>query len=130
MKTPIKSPVKRQAKIDVEKAWANAFAKYHWPNGFVCAKCGETSAWFFSSRRMYQCSKCRHQVYATTVGILLDLTNLYYLKDYLGGLYCRINHKLEESEQTTELMAKKMFLNKKFIWLMAAVAAYSMYIAH
>ena len=119
---------KRQKRININKTCLSAIDKYRWPNGFVCSKCGSASAWFFSARQIYQCSKCRHQVSATTVGILLDTTNLFFIKGYLGELYCRINQKFDVSGQPLELAIKKVFSNKKFIWLMAAVVAYSMYV--
>ena len=32
-----------------------------WPNGFVCESCGRDSFCFVKSRRVYQCTRCKHQ---------------------------------------------------------------------
>lgn len=36
-----------------------------WPEGYHCPKCGHCSYRFHSTRRLYQCSECKHQVSVT-----------------------------------------------------------------
>jgi transposase-like protein len=36
-----------------------------WPNGFICPKCGHTSAYFLFTYKRYQCTSCRHQTSVT-----------------------------------------------------------------
>jgi transposase-like protein len=36
-----------------------------WPNGFVCPICGDTEAYYFKARRLFQCKANLHQTYLT-----------------------------------------------------------------
>jgi transposase-like protein len=68
-----------QKRYGTEKACAAAIAKYRWPKGFICPKCGNDSAWYITTRKVYQCSSCRHQV-SVTAGTLFHSTNLPLVK--------------------------------------------------
>lgn len=48
------------------------FFSIRWPNGFHCPRCGQKDAWR-TSRGMYLCSQCRHQI-SLTSGTLLENT--------------------------------------------------------
>ena len=46
-----------------------------WPNGFVCPKCGHTSAYFLDTYKRYQCISCRHQT-SVTAGTVFHKSHL------------------------------------------------------
>ena len=48
---------------------------WRWPNGFVCPRCGGGRYSEIKGRRLYQCSRCRHQV-SLTAGTVFHSTNL------------------------------------------------------
>jgi len=75
MKIPELSLLEWQKRYGTEKACAAPIAKYRWPQGFMCPKCGNDSAWYIATRKVYQCSLCRHQV-SVTAGTLFHSTNL------------------------------------------------------
>jgi transposase-like protein len=79
MKMPELSLLEWQKRYGTEKACAAAIAKYRWPKGFICPKCGNDSAWYITTRKVYQCSSCRHQV-SVTAGTLFHSTNLPLVK--------------------------------------------------
>ena len=39
--------------------------KQRWPEGFVCPACGHREYCFHSKRKLYQCSRCKHQTSVT-----------------------------------------------------------------
>jgi len=55
---------KNEAEFDkrfsTEDACFEYLFKLRWPNGFICKKCGHGKYWY-SSRRLYICKKCRQQ---------------------------------------------------------------------
>jgi transposase-like protein len=79
MKMPEISLLEWQKRYGTEKACAAAIAKYRWPQGFICPRCGNDSAWYITTRRVYQCCSCRHQV-SVTAGTLFHSTNLPLVK--------------------------------------------------
>ena len=79
MKTPQTSLLEWQQRYGTEEACAATLFKYRWPQGFICPKCGNDSAWFITTRKVYQCSECKHQV-SVTAGTLLHSTNLPLVK--------------------------------------------------
>ena len=48
---------------------------WRWPNGFVCPRCGGGRYSEIKGRRLYQCSRCRHQA-SLTAGTVFHSTNL------------------------------------------------------
>ncbi len=66
MKVPQISLLEWQKRYSTEKACAFMLAKYRWPNGFICPKCGHDSSYYIASRKVYQCCRCRNQVHPTT----------------------------------------------------------------
>ena len=117
MKTPKISLLEWQQRFGTEEACAETLFKYRWPNGFICPKCGHDSAWFITTRKVYQCSGCRHQV-SVTAGTLLHSTNLPLVKwfwaIYLaasdkGGISAlRLCKHIGVSWQTARSMLKKI----------------------
>jgi len=79
MNMPPMSLLEWQKRFGTEKACAAAIARFRWPKGFVCPTCGHDSAWFITTRKVYQCCRCRHQASATA-GTLFHSTNLPLVK--------------------------------------------------
>jgi len=79
MNMPPMSLLEWQRRFGTEKACAAAIAKFRWPKGFICPTCGHDSAWFITTRKVYQCCQCRHQV-SVTAGTLFHSTNLPLVK--------------------------------------------------
>lgn len=117
MKTPTISLLEWQKRFGTEKACAAAIAKYRWPNGFLCSKCGHNEAWFITTRKIYQCCQCRHQT-SITAGTLFHSTNLLLVKwfwaIYLmsadkGGISAtRLSKHIGVSWPTARKMLKKL----------------------
>jgi len=53
-----------------------------WPNEFVCPKCGGKEYWLISTRGLYKCSDCRHQV-SLTAGTIFHKTRTPLLKWFM-----------------------------------------------
>jgi len=48
---------------------------WRWPKGFVCPRCGGDRCSEIKGRKLFQCSRCRHQV-SLTAGTIFHSTNL------------------------------------------------------
>ena len=117
MKTPRISLLEWQKHFGTEKACADAIAKFRWPDGFICPKCANKAAWYISSRKVYQCSKCRHQT-SITAGTLFHSTNLPLVKWFWaiflmapdkGGISAtRLAKQIGVSWPTARKMLKKL----------------------
>ncbi len=79
MKTPEISLLEWQQRYGTEKACAAALAQYRWPKGFYCPQCGHDGYYYIESRKVYQCTKCRHHT-SVTAGTLFHSTNLPLFK--------------------------------------------------
>ena len=91
MKMPQISLLEWQKRYGTEKACAAALAKYRWPQGFLCPQCGHDSSCHIKTRKVYQCSKCRHQV-SVTAGTLFHSTNLPLVK-WFWAIYLTASDK-------------------------------------
>lgn len=65
MKMPGISLIEWQKRFGTENNCMKALEKVRWPEGFQCPVCGARQYSFIVTRKLYQCSKCRHQVSAT-----------------------------------------------------------------
>ena len=52
-----------------------AVARWRWPHGFVCPKCGGAEHCIVGPRRLYQCNTCRRQT-SLTAGTLFASTKV------------------------------------------------------
>jgi len=43
-----------------EDCWQAIF-EHRWPQGFVCARCGHTHAWYLRGRGLFECAHCHYQ---------------------------------------------------------------------
>ncbi|MFC1825344.1 IS1595 family transposase [Thermodesulfobacteriota bacterium] len=117
MKMPQISLLEWQKRYGTEEACAATLAKYRWPQGFICPRCGHDSSWFITTRRVYQCCQCAHQV-SVTAGTLFHSTNLplvkwfwaiYLVASDKGGISAlRLSKHLGVSWPTARSMLKKI----------------------
>ncbi len=117
MKMPEVSLLEWQKRYGTEQACAKALAKVRWPDGFSCPRCGGTKAYHVASRKVYQCSQCRHQV-SITADTLFHSTNLplvkwfwaiYLMASDKGGISAlRLSKQIGVSWPTARNMLKKI----------------------
>jgi transposase-like protein len=117
MKMPKISLLEWQKRYGTEEACAATLAKYRWPHGFICPRCGHDSACFITTRKLYQCSQCAHQV-SVTAGTLFHSTNLplvkwfwaiYLVASDKGGISAlRLSKHIGVSWPTARSMLKKI----------------------
>ena len=79
MKMPTISLIEWQKKFGTEKACTKVLAKVRWPQGFQCPKCGSQNFTMIMTRKLYQCSSCKHQV-SVTAGTLFHATKIPLVK--------------------------------------------------
>ena len=117
MKMPQISLLEWQKRYGTERTCAATLAKYRWPNGFICSRCGHDSAWYITTRKVYQCSRCRYQI-SFTSGTLFHSTNLplvkwfwtiYLMASDKGGISAlRLSKHIGVSWPTARNMLKKI----------------------
>ena len=59
-----------QSQFSSEEACQKYLASCRWPDGFVCPRCGNQSAYELVKLKRWQCTGCRHQVSVTAQTIL------------------------------------------------------------
>src|SRR6202047_278849 len=59
-----------QSEFSSEEACQKYLASCRWPDGFVCPRCGNQSAYELVKLKRWQCTGCRHQVSVTEQTIL------------------------------------------------------------
>jgi transposase-like protein len=62
-----------QKKFGTEKACQKQLFRLRWPEGFKCARCGHTEAYFHRKRHLYQCKSCGYQA-SLTAGTVFHKT--------------------------------------------------------
>lgn len=60
-----------------------ALAKIRWPNGFQCENCDHKSFCYIKSRKVFQCTRCKHQT-AVKRGTVFHSSNLPLTKWFLA----------------------------------------------
>ena len=58
-----------------EELCRTAIARWRWPDGFVCPKCGGREHCIVGPRKLYQCNACRRQT-SLTAGTIFDATKV------------------------------------------------------
>ena len=64
-----------QAEYGTEEQCRAALLAWRWPKGFVCPRCGGARCSDIKTRRLIQCTACRHQV-SLTAGTIFHSTKL------------------------------------------------------
>lgn len=106
-----------QKRYGSEEACAAALQQQRWPDGFVCPRCGHDQGYFIESRRVYECTQCRHHA-SLTAGTLFHSTHLpltkWFWAIYLsasdkGGISAlRLSKQIGVSWPTASLMLRKI----------------------
>ena len=73
------SLVEFQRRFATEEACMEHLFKLRWPEGYHCPRCGHGSYCFHSTRRLYQCSRCKYQV-SVTAGTIFHKTRTPLVK--------------------------------------------------
>ena len=53
-----------------EEACRECLYDHKWPNGYECPKCGGQECYYISTRKKYQCKRCKHQTSVTANTIM------------------------------------------------------------
>ena len=91
MKMPQISLLEWQKRYGTERACEKVLFKIRWPDGFVCPRCNSIEVSYIKTRKIYQCSQCRHQV-SITAGTLFHSTNLSLVK-WFWAIYLTASDK-------------------------------------
>jgi len=91
MKMPTISLVEWQKRFGTENACIKTLEKVRWPQGFQCPGCGSQQYSFIATRKLYQCSQCRHQI-SVTADTLLHATKLPLVK-WFWAIYLMASDK-------------------------------------
>jgi transposase-like protein len=91
MKMPVITLLEWQKRFGTEKACAKVLEKVRWPQGFQCPACGLKRYSFIATRKLYQCSSCRHQV-SITADTLFHATKVPLVK-WFWAIYLTASDK-------------------------------------
>ena len=80
-----------QKRYGTERSCAKTLIKVRWPTGFQCPACGSMKAYYLESRKLYQCSHCRHQV-SMTADTLFHSTKVPLVK-WFWAIYLMASDK-------------------------------------
>lgn len=117
MKMPVVSLLEWQKRYGTEASCNKALVKVRWAQGFQCPACGSQKASFITSRKLYQCSQCRHQVsviadtmfHATKVPLVKWFWAIYLTASDKGGISAlRLSKHIGVSWPTARNMLKKI----------------------
>lgn len=108
---------KFQEKFYSEQACREHLFQIRWPNGFCCPKCQHQTFYFLETRKLYQCTGCKHQV-SVTAGTVMHKTHSKLLTwfwtiflvahDKRGVSATFISRELEVSYPTAWLLLHKI----------------------
>ena len=77
-----------QKKYQTEEDCEKRLFDLRWPQGFECPNCGHQGYYYVKKRKLYQCSKCRHQA-SLTAGTVMHNTrtglHIWFWAIYLVG---------------------------------------------
>lgn len=111
------SLVEWQKRFGTEKACVEALEKVRWPQGFQCPACGWQHYSFIATRKLYQCSNCKHQVsvtaetlfHATKVPLVKWFWAIYLMAFDKGGISAlRLSKNIGISWPSARNMLKKV----------------------
>jgi transcription elongation factor Elf1/transposase-like protein len=91
MKMPVISLLEWQKKYGTERACIKTLTRVRWPQCFQCPACGSEKFSFISTRLLYQCSHCRHQV-SITADTLFHATKVPLVK-WFWAIYLAASDK-------------------------------------
>lgn len=74
-----------QARFGTEDDCRRYLVECRWPDGYWCPRCGHTQAYELATRRLLQCSSCRHQA-SVTAGTVLHRARVPLHLWFLGSI--------------------------------------------
>ena len=80
-----------QKRFYSEHACEKTLIKIRWPEGFICPRCNSMKNSYITTRKVFQCAQCRHQV-SITAGTLFHATNLPLVK-WFWAIYLTASDK-------------------------------------
>lgn len=117
MKMPVISLLGWQKRFGTERSCIKVLTKVRWPQGFQCPACGSIKSSFIATRKLHQCSQCRHQVsitaatlfHATKVPLVKWFWAIYLTASDKGGVSAlRLSKHIGVSWLTARNMLKKI----------------------
>lgn len=84
-----------------------------WPNGFICPECGGKEYSYIGTRKVFQCSSCRHQASATS-GTIMHRTRTPLLTWFWAVFL--ISH--DKRGVSATFLAKELEVSYPTAWLM------------
>ncbi len=80
-----------QRKYNTEEACRDKLFHIRWQDGYVCPRCGNTTYYFHSTRKLYQCKECKYQA-SVTSGTIMHKTRIPLVK-WFWAIYLIISDK-------------------------------------
>jgi len=106
-----------QEKFHSEDACREHLFQIRWPNGFCCPKCEHDAFYYLERRKLYQCTRCKHQA-SVTAGTIMHKSHTPLLiwfwaiflvaHDKRGVSAVFLSRELEISYPTAWLMLHKI----------------------
>jgi len=75
------SLIKFQKTFSNNEACEKHLVEQRWKNGFACPQCQHDKAWYLTSRKLFDCKKCRFQT-SLTAGTIFHATKIPLVKWY------------------------------------------------
>jgi len=91
-----------QERFQTDDACFEYLKQLRWPDGFLCPKCGHTEAYFMTTRKVFQCVKCRQQP-SVTAGTIFHRTHTP-LRKWFWAIYLVGSDKRGYSAKRLEKM--------------------------
>ena len=91
------SEARFHALYGTEELCREAVARWRWPDGFICPKCGGREHCIVGPRRLYQCNGCRRQT-SLTAGTLFDATKVP-LTTWFRAMYLITMYLITQTKQ-------------------------------
>lgn len=104
----------------------NYLVHQRWPNGFTCPRCKHTDAYKITTRKLFQCKKCRYQVSVTAGTVFHKLR--HSLRTLFWAVYLVSTTK--KGISALELKRKLGFKSYQTAWLLLHKIRKSMDSAH
>ncbi len=81
-------------KFGTEEQCQKALEKVKWPDGYVCEDCGHKSFCYLSSRKIYQCNRCKYQTtvirntvfHSTNLPLTVWFLAMYFITQCKNGV--------------------------------------------
>ena len=104
-----------QKRCGTEEGCIEVLARLRWPQGYVCARCGERRSWQLRARpRTFECARCGHQA-SVTAGTIFHRTRTPLRKWFLAAWWMA----RDKRGVSALLLSRELGLRYETAWLMA-----------